>query len=210
MKKTFILALILALLLVACGTSERSIQTGRRIDFFDFTDPGSFEEGHYQGATLSIIGGTYQIDTQTQGVIWGLGGEMHTDVSIEVEGRASAADSDFGVMCRADPDNTGNGYLFAISPGSGSYTILRGESGGYHGLADGNAPAGVINNGANLLRAVCVGNYLALYVNSRFVASAQDDTYVTGRVGLAGRAGPGGVALLTFDNLEVSTAQFTQ
>lgn len=210
MRKMFISALILALLLTACGTSERSIQTGRRIDFFDFTDPGSFEEGRYPGATLSIIGGTYQIDTQTQGVIWGLGGETHTDVSIQVEGRASTTDSDFGVMCRADPDNTGNGYLFAISPGSGSYAILRGESSGYRGLADGSASAGVINNGPNLIRAVCVGNYLALYVNGRFVASAEDDAYVEGRVGLAGRAGPSGAALLTFDNLEVSAAQFTQ
>jgi hypothetical protein len=56
MRKMFMPALLLALLLVACGTSERSIQTGRRIDSFDFTDPGSFEEGHYPGATLSILG----------------------------------------------------------------------------------------------------------------------------------------------------------
>ena len=58
----------------------------------------------------------------------------------------------------------------------------------------------------NRIRAVCVGDYLAMYVNGTFVGDATDDTYSVGQVGLVGAAASRLGLQVDFDNLTVSAA----
>jgi hypothetical protein len=69
-------------------------------------------------------------------------------------------------------------------------------------------PSDAINRGVarNHIRAVCVGDYLAMYVNNQFMGDATDDTFARGQVGLAASAANRLGTRISFDNLTVSSA----
>lgn len=66
-----------------------------------------------------------------------------------------------------------------------------------------------INTGPalNTLRVVCLGDYLALYINGEFMGDAIDDTYTRGQVGLAAAAASRLGLTVEYDNLTVSQAR---
>jgi hypothetical protein len=101
----------------------------------------------------------------------------------------------------------GDGYLFLIQ-GTGSFSIRRARGRNTVPLVDWTVSDAIeIGPGRNHIRAICAGDYLALYVNDRFVGDATDDAYSSGQVGLAASAAnPLGVRV-EFDNLIVSEAQ---
>lgn len=298
MKKALFLALIAASLLAACQSSApvRQITKGDVLKTFDFTGAGSFEEGIYDGATLTIVNGVYQIDvTQGDNILWwGQWGDTYTDTIIDVvtAQQSEPVENAYGVMCRvggevgqhitvdptlaaimvdstteptseAAPDATleataeateaatspteeataatddffipltdeaaevtaeapsgglftptpalaesafsqGNGYVFLIQ-GSGSFAIMKAHGRVLTPLVDWRTSE-AINRGVaqNRIRAICVGNYLALYVNDQFLADATDDTYAAGQVGLAASAANRIGARIVFDNLTIS------
>ena len=100
----------------------------------------------------------------------------------------------------------GNGYLFLIR-GEGAYAILRARGRNITPLVNWTESA-VINQGPgrNTMRAVCMGDYLALYINDEFVADATDDTYSSGQIGLAASASNVLGVQVEFDNLTVHEA----
>ncbi|MBZ0280583.1 MAG: DUF1349 domain-containing protein [Anaerolineae bacterium] len=103
--------------------------------------------------------------------------------------------------------NNGDGYLFLVQ-GSGRFAIMRSRGRSVTPLLDWTDSA-VIAKGAanNRIRAVCLGDYLALYVNGEFLGDATDDTYTAGQIGMvAAAAGRLGVQV-EFDNLSVSEAK---
>lgn len=102
--------------------------------------------------------------------------------------------------------SNGDGYLFLIQ-GGGSYGIFRARGRNLTPLVNWQT-SDAINPGRaqNHLRAVCVGDYLAFYINDRLVAEATDNTYQRGQVGLAASAATRLGALIEFDNLTVSEA----
>ncbi len=278
--------MIALLLLAACQTSApvRQITTGETLDSYDFTGTGSFEEGVYDAATLSIVNGVYEINvTQGDNVLWwGQWGDSYTDTIIDVvtEQRSEPLENAYGVMCRVDgeigqrslvdptlsaimadatPEATaeatersaaatleatneataeateaaaaateaatepaaptalltptpfptepaysqGDGYVFLIQ-GSGSFAIMRARGRELTPLVNWTA-SDAINRGAaqNRIRAICVGNYLALYVNDQFLGDATDDTYGAGQVGLAASAANRLGTRIAFDNLTI-------
>lgn len=107
----------------------------------------------------------------------------------------------------ADQDADGDGYLFLIQ-GNGSFAIMRSHNRALTPLVDWRT-SGEINQGLarNQLRAVCVGDYLAFYINGAFVADATDDTYSSGQVALLGSAANRLGLRVEFDNLKVSEAE---
>ncbi len=196
-------------MLAACGPAERAVTTGPVVAAFDFESPGSFEEADYGRGVLRIADGLYHIDLYgAEEIVWGqAGGTSHMDTVVEVQAQVIphavqplSDEAWYGVICRADLANTGSGYLFTISPGA-QYTIARSDAGESRVLVSGGTPA--ITGGVNLIRAVCVGSYLALYVNGTFVAAASDAIYSSGVAGLA--AGHGTFSAV-FDNLAVYSA----
>lgn len=103
--------------------------------------------------------------------------------------------------------SNGDGYLFLIQ-GSGSYAIMRARNRALTPLVNWTASSAVrVGPGRNHIRAVCVGDYLAMYVNDVFVADATDDSFAGGQVGLAASAANRLGVDIEFDNLEVRVAQ---
>lgn len=140
--------------------------------------------------------------------------ETTAEATSEATGEATAeataeATLEAGVSSavRDNTSNNGDGYLFMVQ-GSGRYAILRSQGRKITPLVNW-ASSPVINTGAaqNRIRAVCMGSYLALYVNGQFMADASDDLYTTGQVGLVGASAGRTGMTVTFDNLSVSTAQ---
>jgi hypothetical protein len=164
------------------------------------------------GTNLQIADGAYQVQTGDQGYIWGLNEREHDDVVMEVTTNqfSTHLNNAYGLMCRADTSNNGDGYYFLIS-GDGYYSIARGEGEDITPLVEWQESS-AINEGqaSNKLRAVCVGDYLALYVNDQFLAETTDAAYRSGYAGFAAAAFEEGNVDVDFDNLTVWEASLSQ
>jgi hypothetical protein len=103
-------------------------------------------------------------------------------------------------MCRADTSNNGDGYYFMINA-NGYYSILIGQGDGITPLIDWQ-PSDAIHTGIdrNVIRAVCLGDQLAMHVNDELMGSIEDNTFTSGFAGLAVAAGNNGVDM-SFDNV---------
>lgn len=212
-----IAALIVAV--TACGGASRNYVLGETLLQEEFSEANAWENFTADDVALQVSDGVYQAQTGPGGYTWGLNQTEHTDVVIEVQADQTSAyeNNGYGIMCRAETDNNGDGYYFLIS-GDGFYSIRKGEADNVNPLVDWAAHS-AINTGqaSNTIRAVCVGNYLALYVNDRFLAEIEDSTYSSGYAGLSvaaftdeSAASVGPVkADITFDNLTIWAASLS-
>ncbi len=140
---------------------------------------------------------------------WASPGRTFDDVSVEVDVHltSGAHNGHFGVICRHA--NLKNFYYFAISA-DGYYAIFRRVDGGdletLSGDGSGMAQSPVIKTGeqSNVVRAVCQGNELSLYVNDELLETVTDDAHAHGDVGIgAGSALEGGLHI-QFDDFTVT------
>ena len=154
-----------------------------------FSVEGAWEDylSEEDGIEMTVRDDHYEINSSAQGYAWGLNEENHEDVVIEVsaEQRGGPDNNAYGVICRADTSNNGDGYYFLVS-GDGAYSISKGEGDDVNQLVEWDS-ARAINKGeaVNTVRAVCIGDYLALFVNGQLMAEANDETYTSGYAGLA-------------------------
>lgn len=221
------IGLLLTLVLAACAaTPQRDVTPGEPLAVFDFSSGSAFEIGQYANeATLRAVNGVYQINIRTgdNEIWWGQGGDAYSDVIVEVETEQISLrpDNAYGVMCRVSGDvltaadiaataepappgvPNGNGYLFLIQ-GGGAYAIMVARERNLTPLVNWQA-SDAINRGPsrNTLRAVCVDDYLAFYINDQFVADTTDTTYSSGQVGLAASAANRLGVTIHFDNLTI-------
>ncbi len=168
---------------------------------------GRIAEGY--GVDFRIEDGAYRAYSEQAGFVSGLNAERHTDVVIEVETTQLSADRNnaYGVLCRASTNNDGDGYYFLIS-GDGYYSIRRGATERVDGLIDWTQTNVVNQNrGINRIRAVCIGDYLALYVNGQFIADTHDTRYAEGYAGLTAAVVEGSAVEIAFDDLTIWSAQ---
>lgn len=131
------------------------------------------------------------------------------DATAEATGQATAPASD-GESASSPVTPTeashGDGYLFLIQ-GGGSYGIFRARGRDLTPLVDWQTSDAInVGPATNHLRAVCLGDYLAFYVNDTLVADTTDNTYQRGQVGLAASAANRLGARIQFDNLTVAQA----
>ena len=183
------------------GNNVRSEQFDRTEvwDTFTYGDDVHFriENGTYRATAPYVEGWIWALDIDEP---------QHTDVVIEVETRqlSDLTNNGYGVMCRADINNNGDGYYFLIS-GDRYYAIARGNEDNVVALIEGTTPSSAIQQepAPNTIRAVCIGDYLALYVNNEFLAETHDSRYSWGLAGLAVTAFESGDVDITFDNLNV-------
>jgi hypothetical protein len=177
----------------------------------DFNDPLAWEAyaDPALGVDLRVEDSRYHIRATSGGLMWGLNAHMHTDVviSVQTEQLSDDVDNGYGVMCRVDPAADGDGYYFLIS-GNGYFSIRRGVGRVIEPLIAWTQSDAIQQaRGRNRLRAVCVEDYLALYVNGTFVGKARDDLYLRGVTGLvAGMEGEGS-AEITFDDVRLWDAR---
>ena len=186
-------------------------ETGFR--FLTLQVDDSFEGGalwrqYVKGDELSMSArdGVYQIDFEGRQYVWAQREGWHSDIVLEADA-TQASDFDhnaFGLACRLDPANSGRGYYFLIS-GDG-YASIRWSTGRSLEPIVRAAPSDAIGKGkaSNRIRVVCIEDYLALWVNGRFVADARDGRASAGAVGLAGVMNYAGRRLAVhFDDLKV-------
>lgn len=126
--------------------------------------------------------------TEDRAYLWGQDSREFSDIVIQVdtEQLSSEDNNGYGIMCRTDPENTGYGYIFYIS-GDGYVSIFLNDEGDGIEQLYGWEASDAINQGEeeNTITAVCVGEYLAFYVNGELVAEVEDDTFDEGVIALA-------------------------
>jgi hypothetical protein len=159
--------------------------------------------------------GSYQILVNTVGSngngmdMWANPGlNFEGDVRVEVDATQNGGpdDNDMGVICRyTGSDGSYNFYFFLIS--SDGYVGISKMEGSQSRLISGDEliQSDTIKIGeTNHIRADCVGSKLTLYVNGEQAATATDDAYTAGDVGLiAGTFDTPGTDIL-FDNFVVT------
>ena len=154
----------------------------------DFSDVGSGWSCQRDGKTLTdYADGGYRISVdQPSLVTWSNPGKNFQDVTIEVDAtkQAGSDENAFGVMCRYR-DNENYYTLMIGSDGYAEIAVTIFDQ--TKRLVDGFFDAdGVILPGeeTNHIRAECIGNELSLYVNDELIATATDDSFGEGDVGL--------------------------
>jgi hypothetical protein len=203
----------LALLIAASGCAPQpsaGYQRGELLSQVDFDQPFEWEEYVHPdlGVDFRIEDGAYRARARDGAFMWTLDTLMHTDVVIEVNTLVYSTyrDNAYGVMCRASAENNSDGYYFFISS-DGHYTIRRGFNGTIQPLIEWTASAAIAQDTApNSLRAVCLGDRLALYVNGEFVGEVRDRLYTRGNAGIAAGVPAGGDVDVAFDNLRIWAA----
>lgn len=209
-----LLALFMTLLLAACGPKSgptRQVIAGEQqtVNYFSrgsegwdiYTmenDVGLFRvnQGALEGAVVAGMG-----------YIWSLNNTPHQDVIINAQLRqqSGAFGNGFGVMCRAD--SAGNGYYFLISS-DGQFSIQKAVAGAPQliVLQDWQSTPIILKGyQRNQIKAVCTGNYLALFVNDVFMTEAFDEDYTEGMAGSV--LGAFGETLwVAFDNYTIRNA----
>ncbi len=212
-------AVLLGGLLAACGnaTSSREVQQGDVLLREDFQDGAQWEMGSYPAdaqdptAVLSVADGRYRIDyraADTASFTWGLGGDEYENVAVEVTTEQLSAEDDnlYGVGCRmvTDEDGDVSGYVLLIS-GDGHYGIADLSRRSLDFILEWHQTDAIHQGQAtNTLRAVCVDDYLALYVNGEFLGEVQDSRYArAGQVALVAGAAEDTAVSVAFDDLAV-------
>jgi hypothetical protein len=119
--------------------------------------------------------------------LWANPGLQFEDTRIEVKASKAGGPDDnvFGLICRSD--SAGDKYYYFVVSSDGFYGIGKVNGAEQHLLsAEKMMPSEAILQGkkTNLLRADCIGDQLAFYVNGQKVAEVQDGEYPGGDIGL--------------------------
>jgi hypothetical protein len=172
----------------ACGWLEPPVERGQVLFQDNFSRPTSGWDRYQDDIYVSDYSeGSYRIAVFTPNTeVWARPHLELSDVRIDViASKVDGPDDNvFGVICRYQ--NTDNFYFFLIS--SDGYSGIGAYKDGVETLlsSDTMLPAQSIRQGpaTNFIRAECVGQQLALYINSVLVAQTQDDEWPSGDVGL--------------------------
>jgi hypothetical protein len=213
---------ILVLVLSACGNDPANeINQGAELFTVTFGNSSDWEEGTFpypadaaepaSDSTLAIHNGHFLVEHQalrSSSFAWTVGGEAYENVIIDVEAAQISSENDnlYGVGCRLEVNDNGDvsGYALLVS-GDGHYGLARISSRSLTFILDWHQ-SDTINPGraSNTLRAVCIDDYLALYVNGDFMGDVTDNTYRrAGQAGFIAGVTKGGEVSITFDDLSV-------
>lgn len=201
--------LVMILWLAACLPQSGQVpmhhyrlQTQQYLESFDYNQ--DWQEYDKQGFHFRVTEGAFRAELALTNYAWTQNKRYHENVMLEVElWRRSPVDSvAYGVMCRASPQNDGKGYYFMMNP-KGSAAILRGNAYSVESLTGWVSTDAIDRNyPRQRLRAVCINDYLALYINGQFVVDTVDRLYAGGYAGLV-TVSKDTLLDVVFDNLEV-------
>lgn len=207
MSKGFSMVFVLVLLAAACvhTAPQQRYQTGEILLEEDFSTPYNWEARRQGNVSIGVENGVYVMRSDVTQYVRGFHNQTHDNVVIEVRTRQLSMHENnaYGVICRASRGNNASGYYFLIG-GDGSYSIRRGRDNDVDGLVSWTK-TGAVHTGPsqNVIRAVCIDDYLALYVNGKFVADARDRSYKTGYTGFAAAVSRDGTLEVNFDDLTI-------
>ena len=203
--RRFVLLIGLLPLLAGCIAAVPAPEPSQRFaiiqqvlrDDFEAVTP-DWDAYNLQGAEVNIRDGAYRFEVGLSRYVFGLNrAEPYANVVVESES-FHVSDHDtalYGVACRVQAN--GQGYYFLIEPG-GNYAIQRLGRNQADALVRWQSGAPIRpGRQRNVVRAVCIGDYLALYVNGEFVAETRDTRYEQGYVGVAAALPPNAADDLT-------------
>ncbi|MFN8528067.1 MAG: hypothetical protein U0670_05610 [Anaerolineae bacterium] len=197
-------------------TASQRVNLGDILSDVAFDQPYEWEfyRDSSRGILFGIEEGAYRARIPEGGFAWAMNGTPHTDVAIQADilPYSTETDNGFGLACRASAQGDGDGYYFLISS-DGAFTIRRGVNNVIEPLIAWTRNPSIHEGlSPNRMRIVCVGGYLALYVNGEFVGETHDDRYQEGFAGIAAAVPEGKAVDVAFDNLTIwaaSTAPVT-
>ncbi|PJF40305.1 MAG: hypothetical protein D6737_09800 [Chloroflexi bacterium] len=169
-----------------------------------FNRPDAWLPFVQEGIDFGVEDGVYAATIRDDQSAWANNGNLMRDTIIEVDIQQSGSTdiNATGVICRSDTGN--NGYRFWIG-GDGLYNIARWVEGERTDLITNPEPITNLQP-INTLTAVCLDNYLALYVNGDLIAEAKDNTHTEGVTGIfASVIGEGEFLEAQLDNLNIWT-----
>jgi hypothetical protein len=212
-RRFLALCILFTTLAVLAGCQPRpseTVEAGDTLQAVGFDYPYDWETyvNPAQKVEFTIRDGAFEARAWDGGFTWALNAELHTDVVIQadVQQLSDYADNAFGLMCRASPTNDGSGYFFFIS-GDGFYTFRRGAAEEVQPMIPWTRSDAIQQGRSiNRVRIVCVEDYLALYVNGKFVAEARDDLFRSGYAGLTAAVPKGGEVDVRFDDVVIRAA----
>ncbi|GJM42071.1 MAG: hypothetical protein DHS20C20_23530 [Ardenticatenaceae bacterium] len=180
----------------------------------DFSQVGSWPEklDMESGTAVQLTSDGYELSSNSAAYVWGFSEEKYEDVVLETAVRqlSSEQNNAYGLVCRANNADSRNGYHFLIS-GDGLISIRRVERGLSSPIVDWTPHNAVRQGGrANLLRAICAGEYLALYVNNQLVGEGEDGRFSSGHVGFSASGSEDGSVQVTFSNLTIRAAEISR
>ncbi len=177
----------------------------------DFEDPDSgWEIGNYDSGSVGYENGSYFVESSLEGnLMWGTAGMVFENTDITVETRQISAppndNNGYGIMCRIESGE--DGYTLRIS-GDGYAAIQYFKDGEMIQLVEWfETPLIRKGNTTNVLRAVCDGPNLALYINGELAAEATDSTFIRGDIALAATSYEPEPTKILFDNIRVMLPQ---
>ncbi|MBN1177839.1 MAG: hypothetical protein JXD18_01400, partial [Anaerolineae bacterium] len=178
----------------------------------DFSDPNSgwdvWETG--TGDVVDYGNGVYRVYEMEGYWMWGASNHHFTDIVIDVDATQISAPANnnngYGVFCRVQPNEWGDGYAVTIS-GDGFYSIQKISQGDWTELVEWTR-SNVINQGnaTNHIQVVCSGSRIALFVNDQFIDEVIDADYASGDVSLAATTYEDTATEIHFDNLVIRRA----
>jgi len=154
----------------------------------DFSDPSSgWDRVNEEEGITDYANGVYRIFVNTTNTdFWANPGLEFTDTVIEVDANKVGGpdDNDFGIICRYQ--DLSNFYFFIVSS-DGFYGIAKVVDGEQELIGLENMEFSEdINQGnsSNKLRANCIGQNLALYINDQKMMEVTDAQFSSGDAGL--------------------------
>jgi hypothetical protein len=211
----YLLPLLFMLLLAGCGgnpsQAPHSLSIGTSLLEATFDSSDGWTTYTVEAGSVSVAEGGYRIQARQPQLVFGLHSLQAADVIVEAEAYVLSdyRQGIYGVMCRVSSD--GRGYYFLISA-DGNFSIRRIGNRRDDALVAWQG-TNAIHTGERLnrIRAICAGDYLALYVNGTFVAEARDTLYHAGYIGVTAalprRAAPNDTMDVVFDTVRVWEAQ---
>jgi hypothetical protein len=207
--------LLLSFLLAGCSSLKSSITLteGNILLEEDFTDESVSSFPSYalgEDIIFGVADGAYNAIVTGGGYVWTLNNQTHDDVIIEVTMNKVSpnVEDTYGIICRAHSTNNGMGYYFLLD-GAGRFGIRKGDGERIHVLVPWTESDTIRRGqGENTLRAVCVEDYLALYINGTFVAETRDSQYVEGLLGFVLTTTQERVAIV-YDDLTIREASIS-
>ncbi len=210
--KRVLTILCLIFLLASCQQAEPQLQvrSGDVLLQEGFDNAPGWDNLHEGDVQIGVQGSAYRMTANINNFVRGFNSTPFDNVVFDVEvTQFSREDNNaFGIVCRAVTGYTqSNGYYFLIGA-DGSYSIRKGQGQEIIPLIKWRK-SGAIHKGAgiNRIRAVCVEDYLALYINDQFMVDVRDSTYSGGFIGFAVATENNTVVDVAFDNLVVRSGE---
>jgi hypothetical protein len=200
------LALLVAAVL-ACTPSLPASTTLYKDNFSNTTSGWCVDTT--KSSSLDYSGGEYVFKVlDTNWFVWCNPGQTLGDIHVEVTAKnfGKTTDTIFGLVCndqKALVQVNEDLYYLGFSP-DGHYSITLSKGSTDTVLTKGTSKDIATNAVSYTVGADCGGGHLALYADGKKIASATDNTYTTGDVGLFAWTGENAPAEIHFDNIVVT------